>query len=385
MNTTTTPITTMDHLRMPRLPVVAAAATASIIDHTRRVHVQDQPWSVRSLVRDYHPENTSAIVVPEGQRQWAWKSKKGLAKQQRLVDSIFYGFPVPSIIFNRRDEAGRPARLEIYDGRHRIETLWRYHNDKFRWQGYLFSELCAEDRRIFLERTLPVTTAENATNEQLADMFIRLNAGVPLKDYDLLWARKDTPLVRATRELVCRNDRLSNALGGLDLEYRNDLANWVSIVAGLSTWNSGNMTTSFIRLSGDEGLGLDMGVHPERVTRGIAAVCALLEDANTRYPALPKQQRALKKVGKVLAFFLHDWMDRPDDRAGVHAKWVDVIGRLRSNDEISRQMSAALTTTGAQNLTATKISQTLEQVNAYLARGVIALPPTNDSSDDEDD
>jgi hypothetical protein len=215
-------------------------------------------------------------------------------------------------------------------------------------------------------------------------MFIRLNAGAPLKDYDFLWARRDTPLVSATRTLVCGHPRLSAALGGIDLRYRPDLANWTAIVAGLSTWNSGNMTTSFIRLSSEE-LGLEREVHEDRITAGVDAFCALLEAANQAYPVLAKQQKQLKKVGKIAAFFLHEWMEQ-EDRSAVHAKWVGIIGRLRGNNEVSKAMSAALSTTGAQNLTSTKISQTIRQVDEYLASGVVDLPSvtSDDESDDED-
>lgn len=351
---------------------------ASIIDHTHRVHIYDQPLPVLELVESFSPENTGSIVIPEGQRQWAWKDKKGLEKQQKLIDSVFYGYPIPSLILNKKRN-----KLEIYDGRHRIETLWRYFNNKFKWSDRLYSELCPEDQRIFCERTLPTTVTRNASNDQLADMFIRLNAGAPLKDYDLLWARRETNLVRAARQIVCRSERLSAALGGIDLDNRSDLANWVALTAGLSTWNPGNMTTSYIRLSGDANLGLNIAIDEEIVQEGVDAFCALLEAANGRYPVPDKKKSSLKKVGKIAAFFFCDWFEY-EDKESVHDKWCDVIGRLRGNKETADAMSAALSTTGAQNLTNTKIQTTIAQVNAYLARGVV---PTaiQDTTDDEED
>jgi hypothetical protein len=351
----------------------------SIVNYNRRVHVQDQAWTVLNLVSEFDPDNIGSIIIPENQREWAWKSKKGLIKQQTLVDSVFHGFPIPSIILNKK----RGSRtFEVYDGRHRIETLWRFFNDKFKWKDQLFSELSEEDQRMFCERTIPATITQNATTEQLADMFIRLNAGVPLKDFDLLWARRNTQLVRSTRELVCSNERLSAALGGLQLSTRSDLANWTALTAGISTRNAGNMTTSYLRLS-SEPLGLDMGIDEPYVRSGVIALCELLEAANADYPVLPSQQRKLKKVGKIAAFFFSDWMNA-EDKAAVHTKWLGIIGRLRSGGDTAKNMAIALTTTGAQNLTATKIHETLEQVNAYLA-GVIPVEALDDDDDDEDD
>lgn len=346
---------------------------SSIINHANRVHIQDQPWSVLDLVTEYSPENDGTIIVPDGQREWAWKSKKGLRKQQNLINSVFYGFPIPSIILNKKSR----VHLEVYDGRHRIETLWRYYKDKFTWEGKKYSELCVEDQRIFCERTLPATIIQNASNEQLADMFIRLNAGVPLKDYDLLWAQRNSTLVRATRRLICENARFATALGGADLSYRPDLANWTAFVAGLSTWNSGNMTTSYIRLSGDDGLGLEMNIQTDRVVMGMDAFCALLESIPS---ATPKQLRKMKKIGKFAAFFLHEWM-AAEDKAPIFAKWRDVLRRLWGGEDVAKPMAMALSTTGAQNLTSTKISETLAQVNAYLTG---LAPPHVSASDDSD-
>jgi hypothetical protein len=355
---------------------------ASVIDHSRRVHVQDQPWTVLDLVTEFAPDNSGTIVVPDDQREWAWKHKKGLEKQRNLVDSVFYGFPIPSLIMNKINR----TRLEVYDGRHRIETLWRFFNDCFQWNGRFYSELSEDDKRIFRERTIPATITQNATNVQLGDMFIRLNSGAPLKDYDLLWAKRDEPLVSATRRLVCGNARLSAALGGQDLNYRPDLGNWVALTAGLSTQNAGNMTSSFIRLSSDKSLGLKMEIHEENIIAGVNALCSLLEDANTAFPVLAKEQRKLKKIGRLTAFFLHEWMEAEiDDRADVHAKWLTIIGRLRGPDIVRRQADRATHTAGAQNLTSTRIQQTIAQVNAYLADETVALVDAVDDDEDDDE
>ena len=351
----------------------------SIINYNRRVHVHDQSSSILDLVTEFNPDNSGSIVIPEGNRNWAWKAKKGLLKQQKLIDSVFYGFPIPSIILNKKRNS---RNLEIYDGRHRVETLWRYFNDKFKWEDHLFSELSVEDQRVFCERTLPATITQNATNEQLADMFIRLNAGVPLKDSDLLWARRDMSLVRQTRELICNNQRLSAALGGLDLNTRTDLANWTALTAGLSTRNAGNMTTSFVRLAGDPGLGLEMDVDAAYIRTALNAFCELLEEANAAFPVLQSQQRKLKKVGKVAAFYFSEWM-AAEDKAPIQAKWLSIVGRLRNGGDVAKAMSAALSTTGAQNLTTTKIQETLAQVNAYLA-GVTPVVVLDVDDDDDD-
>jgi hypothetical protein len=351
----------------------------SIINHSRRIRLENTAFTVNILVQDYAPDNTGAITVPAGNRLWAWKSKKGLVKQSKLIDSAMYGYPIPSLILNRSRRGGIRV-LEVYDGRHRIETLWNYANDRIKWNGHFFSELSEEDRRVFLERTIPVTITDGATNAQLAELFIRVNAGVPLKDSDLLWANRESPFVRSVRQVIEDHPRLSAALGGLDLKTRSDLANWAAYVAGLSTNVAGNMTTSYVRLAGDEGLGLDLAVDEQAVRLGLNAYCTLLESANAQFPSLPADQRKYKKVGRIAAFFFAEYMST-EDKVSVHDKWLSIIGRLRGSNNDADAMSAALHTTGAQNLTAAKIEQTLDQVNAFLAG---ALPAVADDADDSD-
>lgn len=334
--------------------------------------IREDRWAIADIVTMYNPDGSGDITLPLSQRQWAWNNKRGELKQRKLIDSVMKRFPIPTCILHRTGL----RTFQIYDGRHRIETIWRYYNDMFTWDEKKFSELTDEEKRCFTQREIPVTIVSGATPEQLADMFIRLNAGVPLKDYDLLWANRDTPLIRCVDRFVRNNERLSLCFGGLNMKERKDLANWTAIVCGLATNNSGNITTSYIRICSD--VGLDISIDEHRIQSGIEAICNLLESANARFPVDDKEKRTLKKVGKVLAFFLDDWM-RSEDKSAILEKWVGVIGRLRSSERTN--MLATLSTTGAQNLTATKISTVLEKVNRYLTENVVGV--SVDDSDDE--
>ena len=360
---------------------------SSVLDHSQRIRIENVAFSVNILCEDYMPDNTGSIVRPNGQRllapAWASNSKKGRAKQIKLVDSVFNGYPIPTILLNR--VKSRRGIFEVYDGRHRIETFWNFYNDKFKYKGKLYSELCDEDKRVFCDRTIPVTITTDANNLQLAEVFIRVNAGAPLKDFDLLWANRDSNLVKAVQSLIQNHPRLSAALGGIALDTRNDLANWSAFVAGLSTKNAGNFTTSYTRLSGDEHIGLDLEIDEDAVKQGIDAFVNLMEAANIAYPSLPSDQKKYKKVGRFAAFFFADWMPASaDQKAVIHAKWLGVIGRLRGSNNDAASMSAALHTTGAQNLTSSKVEQTLQQVNSFLAGNPVRV--TLDSeSDSEDD
>jgi hypothetical protein len=262
-----------------------------------------------------------------------------------------------------------------------METLWRYANDKFEWNGKKFSDLTLEEQRRFKNRELPVTITDNATTHELAEMFIRLNKGVPLKDYDLLHANASSELVKAVYRLVYTHAGLEDALALTDgkIRQRGDLANWAALVSGLNTETAGNMTTSFIRLSD---IGLDSSIDDEKVTDGLNALAKLYTRANAEYPVDDKTKRTYKKIGKITAFFVADWLDRESEDTVIE-KWVEVIGKLRGTKEEAREMNNALATKGAQNLTHTKVTKVIEQVNAYLYENRGAEAP--EDYDDDDD
>lgn len=344
----------------------------SRIDSTRRIRVEEIPQSVENLVTQF---TGGDIRVPECQRAFCWEGKRGLIRKQKLVDSVMHGYPIPSIILNR---LGNTHVYDVYDGRHRIQTFSEYKADKFAWNGAKYSELSDDDRAKFDERRIPVTVVKNATPIQLADIFIRLNSGVSLKDYDLLWANRASPLVSATVSLVMENGRLGHALGDTDLaSRRTELANWTALVCGLSTENAGNMTTSYIRLSEF----IYNPVNEAAVQQGVDAICTLLERANEMYTASDKEKQKLKRIGRFLAYFIAEYMESPSE--DTIQKWTSVIGRLRGNFRERMAMLQALTTKGAQNLTEQKIQSVRAQVTTLLQTGE-TLQAIEDYDDDSE-
>lgn len=112
----------------------------------------------------------------------------------------------------------------------------------------------------------------------------------------------------------------------------------------------------------------------------------MIGEANMRYPVNPNKRKCLAKIGFVLAFFVDDWLNAvsTDAKSAVQTKWVGIIGKTRGTKEESKEMKAALKTTGANNLNATKIANTLAQLNKYLESKTVAHL-TMDVVDDDDD
>jgi hypothetical protein len=385
----------------------------SLINQSAKFTCEEQQWTCGDIATRFG----TTVAIPQANRLWAWKPKAGvtLDKRERLVDSVMHGIPIPTCILLQ----GTDGNFEVYDGRHRMQTISEFHKDDFTWNGRKFSDLCEEDKAVFLGRVIPITVVSGVTSmNQVADMFLRVNSGVPLSDSDMFWAYRDTPLVKFTREWLCENKRLKAAFGNIDLNKRNDLANWVGHVFGLCLGNAGNMTTSFLRISNEvferrqeavneaegarvmmsmygkakakrkavaaaaipivnivNGLSYPIAADEAKVKAGIDALCDVLEQANAKFPPAKGEQHGYKKLGKINAFFFHEWLNATAEgktQESIVTKWVDIIGRIRVERAADKtDMLQALAVNGAQNLNSEKILKVLGQVNTYLANGVV--------------
>lgn len=330
----------------------------SLIQESRRIRLTPTTWNLDYIIAMWNPDTLSgALFLPDSQRLWV-KKWDHQSKKEKLIDSVMHNYPIPTIILNEID--GR--RYELHDGRHRVHVLYLYRTNQFKWRGSYYKDLVPEDRRAFDERSIMVLIMRNATPDQLAEAFVRVNEGAPLKDYDFCWTyRKTHPIVVATRELVCSSKRLQAVFGNIDLNERSHLANWCGLTVGMSTYNAGNISSSWYKIAP-----FTEPVNVSNVSKCLNTLCALYEIANVRYPCNQKTLKKYAKNGYINAFFLADWMDTGSDgeRVIILEKWVDIIGKTRSVEK--NAMNSALKTTGAQNLNHEKIVQVLAQVNRYL-------------------
>src|SRR3569832_2708035 len=90
--------------------------------------LEHQTLKVRQLVDDYR---AGRISIPEFQREYVWKPNKA----PKLLDSLFNGFPISSLLLWQSDEAHRSRRRDprpsrgslswLIDGQQRAITLAR--------------------------------------------------------------------------------------------------------------------------------------------------------------------------------------------------------------------------------------------------------------------
>src|SRR5919198_2448554 len=136
---------------------------------------------------------------PPYQRQSAVWS---LDRQQRFIDSLLNGYDVPKIYLH--DLRGQhPTRVyALVDGKQRVTTIWRFLRDEFPLSpsfqveeanlpelppgtppplaGQRFSELHPAWQAVLRGTGLSVVLIQNATEEDIEELFARLNNGQPL-------------------------------------------------------------------------------------------------------------------------------------------------------------------------------------------------------------
>lgn len=122
----------------------------------------------------------------------AWSTDK----KQLFLDSLFNNYDIPKIYFH--DLRGIDSRYDyaVIDGKQRLNAIWIFLNDQLSLgedfsvsdckgrtppqPGTTFSKLDQAWQELFKSRTLDVVLVQNANEDDIEELFSRLNNGEPL-------------------------------------------------------------------------------------------------------------------------------------------------------------------------------------------------------------
>lgn len=387
-----------------------------IIDDNEMIPLEvEQQMKVKQIIEAYLPpqhineenENDVVLQVPDFQRQWSWNGKRGLVRMQKLIDSMIKNYPIPAIILNKVGR-GLRSKFMIFDGRHRIETLWRFHENKFKinigGRMFKFEELPQVIQERFLNRRITAIITDNADNSKLADIFIRLNNGKPLGDKDMFWAQKESYVVQLIKTITGENeynDRFKEIFAfDFDTKDKKNLRskfhNLCGLVIGLGTNDATKMSTSYAVNSNNLVITVDeREVYEVNVRTGLMLIFDLFQGAYNDFGASEiskTKKKGFMSLGKLIPFFYKEYVDE-QNKEQVIAKWREIIVYILKH----KDGKELLKTTGAQNLNEVKITKTLQRVSEWWrgddVPGVIprnAIPnedpmPGEDDDDNEED
>lgn len=135
-----------------------------------RRRVED--WSVEKL----HKARTR-ISFPEYQRQpnlWS------VEKKRLLIDSILRDIDIPKLYFNETKDNS----IEVIDGTQRLWSIWEFIDNQFEYapdgEPHTFVRLSPAQQQTIKAYELQVTILEDAADEYLRELFVRLQLGLLL-------------------------------------------------------------------------------------------------------------------------------------------------------------------------------------------------------------
>ena len=141
-------------------------------------------WSIRMLADFEKRINVDA----EYQRADVWSQPQ----QALLIDSIMRGFDIPKI-FLRKLPDGSPYLFDVIDGKQRLTAIWKFVSDDFcllnnldpfpdlgNLGGRRWSDLPDEAKDRFQFTNVTVSKIEDTTEDEIHELFLRLQKGEPL-------------------------------------------------------------------------------------------------------------------------------------------------------------------------------------------------------------
>lgn len=138
-------------------------------------------WPLISLNKRRKQINTN----PDYQRPSVWTKNQ----KQLLIDSILHDYDIPKIYLHQTSK----DKYDVVDGQQRIRTIWSFYDDEFALakdadnvNGYVvankkYSELDPEVSDIIDTYNLDLVILDNKTEEEIREMFLRLQNGTSLK------------------------------------------------------------------------------------------------------------------------------------------------------------------------------------------------------------
>lgn len=120
------------------------------------------------------------IEMPDFQREEVWTDQK----KEMLIDSVLRGWHLPKFYFKKSADGS----YECVDGQQRLNAIFEFYDEKFElpdttakeYGGKHYSDLPDDISDEFDDYEIEIEEIEDATDEELEELFRRLQLGTPL-------------------------------------------------------------------------------------------------------------------------------------------------------------------------------------------------------------
>jgi hypothetical protein len=158
------------------------AAMRKLEESQRVLDYSTAEYTIEILVQKFGKSSNdeeSEIYVPLYQRSFNWDERR----QARFIESLLIGLPIPFLFFADKPD----GRLEVVDGNQRLSTCRAFLDNELllvglervaELDGFHYRDLTTAQQRRFRNRTIrSVVLSQNASDEDLRDLFDRINTG----------------------------------------------------------------------------------------------------------------------------------------------------------------------------------------------------------------
>ena len=145
-----------------------------------------KPYTIASIEFLYN--SMKLWLNPEYQRESVWTTPQ----KQLLIDSLLRKIDIPKLYFRDINGNENGYEFEVVDGQQRLRTILSYLKDEYRLSpssddingeviaGKLFSELSTPLQIEFKSESLDVIVLQHYSDDDVEEMFLRLQNGTPL-------------------------------------------------------------------------------------------------------------------------------------------------------------------------------------------------------------
>lgn len=113
-------------------------------------------------------------MEPEYQRDYVWSQKD----KESLISSIFNNIEIGRFVFKKNpfDPTKTIKRLEIVDGKQRLNAIVEFFTGQFKWNGKYYHELSHRDRYKFMDTKVMICDLDrDMTRKDIMEVFVRIN------------------------------------------------------------------------------------------------------------------------------------------------------------------------------------------------------------------
>lgn len=172
-----------------------------------------QFWSVKKLISS--SDSGELDLETEYQRDPIWKDDK----KSLLIDSILKDIDIPKIYLAYFT---KEKKYECIDGKQRIASILGFYNNNIpTTSGEYYNEL--PDQDIFLKYDFSVSIIKDPAIEDISELFLRLNIGVPLNGGELIHAMRGKMRNFIFKE-IGENGPFIDKVGMIDFRFSREIA-----------------------------------------------------------------------------------------------------------------------------------------------------------------